>query len=201
MLAVIAPLIAALAAPADTIFTLGSREIDMTGDGQPEVLSLVAQGPSTDSLGVTFQIVSSGRVLYAASLHPITRVEGDDAARRTRTPAEQLAFVGGFGARFFADDRFVPASRFLADLTDGATGRARAIPSVIARHRAAYRDHALGGLESVPPSTDTTGAGAVWADMLRRDRLVFRFGPGGELATAIAWSDRDRRFYRLLSCC
>ena len=192
MLGLIVPLLT-LALRSDTILSLGSRSIDLTGDGRPEVLSLVGQGPSLDSLSVAFQIVSSGRVMYVASLYPITR--------GGRTPDEQRSFVDGFGARFFADEQFMPASGFLSDLTRRAGDRVRDIPSAIARHRATHEDHALGGLERAPPSTDTTGAGALWAEMLRRDRIVFRFSPGGDAATAIAWSDRDRRFYRLLACC
>ena len=97
--------------------------------------------------------------------------------------------------------RFVPASRFLSELTRDAPGLVPAIPGVIARHRVAYRDHAVGRLENVPMPTDTTGAGRIWADILARDRIVFRFSAGGDGATAIAWSDRDGRFYRLLECC
>jgi hypothetical protein len=188
-----------LSGQTDTVLTLGSRSIDMTGDGRAETLTLVGTGPSIDSLEVTFQILSSGAVLYAASLRPITRAIGFDGPRRTS--AQQAEFVSRFGRDFFADAQFVSASRFLSDLRGMAPGRVAEIPSVIARHRVAYQDHAVGRLERAPLSTDTTGAGAVWADMLTRDRIVFRFSPGGDLTTAIAWSGRDRRFYRLLECC
>jgi hypothetical protein len=200
MLGFLAPLLAAAVIHADTMLILGSREIDMTGDGRPEILTLFGTGPSIDSLSLTFRIVSSDEVVYEAGLLPITRRIGYDGPRRNRTAAQQVEFVGQLGASFFAASQFVPASRFLMDLSR-STERVRAIPGIIARHRATYRNHALGRLELAPPSTDTTGAGAIWAEMLRRDRIVFRFSPGGDLATAIAWSDRDRRFYRLLECC
>jgi hypothetical protein len=192
---------AQVAVPTDTVLTLGSRSIDMTGDGRAEMLVLAGTGPSIDSLEVTFQIVASGSVLYAASLRPITRAVGYDRPMGTRTAAQQAEFVSRFGREFFADAQFVPASRFLSDLRGMAPRRVADIPSVIARHRATYEDHAVGRLERVPLSTDTTGAGAIWADMLTRDRIVFRFSPGGDGTTAIAWSGRDRRFYRLLECC
>ena len=173
----------------------------MTGDGQPETLVLIATGPSIDSLGVVFQINSSTEVLYAVSLRPITRAVGFDGARRVRTPAEQAEFVSRYAQEFLAESKLVPAARFLSELTRDAPRSVAAIPTVIARHRVVYQNHAVGRLEAVPPSIDTAGAGAVWASMLTRDRPVFRFSPGGDLATAIAWSDRDRRFYRLLACC
>jgi hypothetical protein len=201
LLSLLASVVAAMAIPADTVLVLGSRSIDMTGDRRPERLVLIGTGPSIDSLDVTFQIESFDGVLYAASLRPITRVVASDGPRRVRTSAEQAEFVSRFGLEFFDEARFVPASRFLTELTREAAAHVPAIPSVIARHRVASRDHSVGRLENVPASTDTTGAGAIWSTMLAMDRIVFRFSPGGDVATAIAWSDRDRRFYRLLECC
>lgn len=201
MLCTLAAMAAGLLMRADTVLILGSRSLDLTGDGHAETLTLVGSGPSIDSLDVTFQIVSAEHVLYAASLRPITRREGYDGPRRIRTPAEQAEFVSRIGREFFAETQFVPASRFLADLRREAPERVSQIAGVIARHRATYDDHAIGRLESAPTSTDTTGAGGIWSQMLARDRIVFRFSPGGDGVTGIAWSDRDQRFYRLLECC
>jgi hypothetical protein len=196
----IALALAALAMPSDTVLLLGSRSIDLTGDRIAETLILLGTGPSTDSLGIVLEIRSLGEVLYTASLRPVTRLAGSNDAP-ARSAAEHIDFLNGFGRGFFDDAGFVSAARFLADLRREAPRRVADIPRVIARHRAVYRDHALGRLEAAPMSTDTTGAGAIWSEMLAQDRIVFRFSPGGGDTTAIAWSNRDRRFYRLLECC
>lgn len=201
MLTFVAVLLTSVTISSDTILILGSKSVDLTGDGLAETLTLVGTGPSIDSLGVTFQIASPDRVLYAASLSPITRREGYDGPPRIRTTAQQAEFVDRFGREFFADAKFVEASRFLSDLRRQAPGRVAQIPGVIARHRAAYQNHAIGRLERAPMATDTAGARAIWSDILSREEIVFWFSPGGDSVTAIAWSSRDGRFYRLVECC
>jgi len=49
--------------------------------------------------------------------------------------------------------------------------------------------------------SDTTSPVRIWEEMQRTGVTVFTFSPGGDIVTAIAWSERDRRFYRLLECC
>src|SRR5688572_28206673 len=85
---------------ADTTFVLGSKSIDMTGDGAAELLVVLAHGPSIDSLGVTFQILSANRVVYATRMGPLMR-RMREPIRRTLTETEQIERLAEFGERFF----------------------------------------------------------------------------------------------------
>jgi hypothetical protein len=193
--------LAAVAGPSDTTFVLGSKSIDLTGDGAAELMVLLAHGPSIDSLGVTFQILSSNRIVYATGMGPLMRRRSEPEIPGTRTEARQAELLADFGAEFFADGKFSPASLYVEELGRMAPGSVAEIPGVIARHREAYRADPLGGLDVGPVSTDTTGAGARWSDMRSRNGIVFRFSPGGDRTTAILWDVQDRRFYQLLLCC
>lgn len=48
---------------------------------------------------------------------------------------------------------------------------------------------------------DTARAVRTWAEIRRAGVTLFEFSPGGDAIIVIAWSSRDRRFYRLLECC
>src|SRR5258705_924925 len=80
--------VAAPASPKDrlharvyTTVQLGTVTRDMTGDGVPEVLSLIGRGPTIDSMEVTFSITSAGVTLYDTRWQS-TRTVGFDAGRR-----------------------------------------------------------------------------------------------------------------------
>jgi hypothetical protein len=199
MLSTLAVTLTLLGSMPDTALVLGSREIDMTGDGRPETLVLLGIGPSLDSLDLTFQIIADDRIVFAAAMRPLTRRIVADGQPRFRTPSEQLDYVAEYGRSFFADSRFVPAPRFLESYNRGTNPPSRRIPDVIARHRVAYRANPLGGLD-LGPAADTTGAGSVLQEILAGGRPVFRISIGYDNTTEIAWSRLDQRFYRLIAC-
>lgn len=169
--------------PGDTTVVLGSRNLDVTGDGEPELLQVIGTGESLDSLAVTFSITSSGRVLYGESLRPMTRSVGFDAGKRKLSPAEHHQRLADFESFFFAEEKFMSAEEFVDKLSDGMAGHIGRIPDVIARD---------GGGER---------AAGIWDEIQHRGVVVFEFSGGGDGVAAIAWSEDDQRFYRLWECC
>jgi hypothetical protein len=178
---------AAIAAfqPSTTI-TLGSLERDLTGDKQPEILRVVAVGPTHDNLDVTFTIESAGRTLCRFKLAPLTRTVGFDAGRHVVSSEEHRARIKEFGQWFFADEKFLRPEEFVDSLRREAPGRVAEIPDVIARDRQA---------------SDTVPGSVIWQEIQSAPITIFTFSPGGDAIVAIGWSARAGRFYRLLECC
>jgi hypothetical protein len=187
---VIGPLLIALlwSAPpsGDTTIVLGAVSRDVNGDTKPEVLTLTGVGRSVDSLDVTFSIEDAGRSLYRAKIV----LPGRGTYERTLRSLLGLsyeAWLADVGRSFFASDKFKTPSMFLTEMRKSLPDHIRAIPMVIARD---------GGFPS-----DTARAGAIWHELEQAGATIFEFSAGGDSFTAIAWSPKDRRFYRLVECC
>jgi hypothetical protein len=201
----------------DTVMVLGMVERDLTGDGQQEVLRVVGVGDSVDSLAVTFTIESSGRILFRTALEPLTRTVGYDAGRRRISAAEHLARLDEFDDWFFAESKFMRPDAFVARLRRSGERHVALIPDVIDRDRRhqAVVDSLIGAghtlaeaerrvrflLRPLVTPSDTASGARTWEAIQRTGVTVFEFSPGGDTVTAIVWSERDRRFYRLLECC
>jgi hypothetical protein len=188
------PLLAALAIvappPADTVFILGTAERDMTGDGRAEILRLVAAGKSMDSLDVTFSITSNRAILYTDQMAPLTRrTWGYNARRRMSSASEHRAKVDSFVDWFFGDRKFMSPDGFITELRDGAGGHIALIQHVIDGDRT----------EGTP--SDMARAASTWDEIQRSAVTIFTYSPGGDRVKAIAWSERDQRFYQLWECC
>jgi len=97
MLSSVALLFGALAIPPDTTVSLGVIRRDLTGDGNAETLRLIGVGRTIDSLAVTLSVESSGKIIYRASLAPLTRRIGFDADRHMRSRSQQRKWVAGAG--------------------------------------------------------------------------------------------------------
>lgn len=185
----LASFLAAAPLPRDTVFILGRVERDLTGDGRPEVLRLVAAGRSTDSLDVTFSIVSSTAILYTDTMAPVTRNWGYDAGRRALPRAHHRARLDEYGNWFFHARNFTSTEGFVDNLRKWASHHISRIPQVIDRDRA----------EGTLPNS--AAAAATWEEIQRSKVTVFMYSPGGDSIRAIAWSERDQRFYQLMDCC
>ena len=198
----------------DTVVILGMVERDLTGDGRPEVLRLTGVGQSTDSLDVTFVIESSRDTLFRTELLPLTRILGFDGRRRKLSPLEHRTRLAQFGGWFFGGGKFARPEEFVEQLREQARGRIPDIPYVIARDRrhqrvidslrAAGQPASLAESNAPPLSRvgiDSADAIDVWVKIQSSGVTVFTYSPGGDLVTTIAWSARDRRFYRLWECC
>ena len=204
-----------VALQADTVVVIGMAERDLTGDGQPEVLKLVGDGRSVDSLDVTFSIESAGATVYRARLAPMTRTVGFDRSRRRLSRAQHRKQLTEFGKWFFGPTKFKRPPEFLKNW--GGPGRIAMIPSVIARDRKfsttvdslvalgrspieAERTAQSVALGSVS-AADSIRAVATWKEIQESGVTLFEYSAGGDHATALGWSARDRRFYRLVECC
>ncbi|MEQ9401338.1 MAG: hypothetical protein RJQ04_19385 [Longimicrobiales bacterium] len=183
----VAVLAGLLLAPADTTTVLHSVALDVTGDGRPEVLELLATAETPDSLEVVFVVRNHDGVLYEHPLRPLTRTTGFDAGRRELTAEAYRARVRDFGPWFFGAGKFRTAVALEAWLNESAPRHVAAIGRVIARDSEGRLDPA--------------GGERVWQRMRARDATVFEFSPGGDALLAIAWSQEHRRFYRVLECC
>jgi hypothetical protein len=217
LFSIAAVLATSIAAQVDTVVALGMIERDLTGDGRPDVLRLVGVGASLDSLGVTFSIQSSGRILFETQLSPMMRTVGYGAGRRELSASQQRARLAEFADWFFADVKFMRPDDFVERLRDTAPGHVPQIPDVIDRDRsyqfvldsllatghspadAERMVRPLLGRRRTP--YDAARGARTWEEIRSTGVTVFEFSPGGDIVTAIAWSERDRRFYRLLECC
>jgi len=171
----------------DTTVVLASRSVDLTGDGQAEVLEVVGTQRSPDSLEAGFVIRAAHGVLYEASLAPLTRTVGVEAGGRRLSPAEYRDFVDSYGEFFLSVYKFKTATEFEDELKRSAPRHVNAIPNVIARDSEG--------------SSDRPDASQIWDSIKQRGGTVFEYSPGGDGIVAIAWSQRDERFYSLIECC
>lgn len=169
--------LAVMLQPATTV-DLGMVERDLTGDGKPEILRVVAAraaraagavGPALDNLEATFTIESGGRTIYLFRLEQLQR-----------------ARVSEFSRWFFADEKFQRPAQFVDTLGAMARLRVPEIPSVIDRDRQA---------------SETRNGSEIWEEILKSPVTIFTFSPGGDTIVAIGWSAQAGRFYRLVECC
>ena len=193
--------------PTDTVVILGMVERDLTGDGRPEVLRLTGVGQSTDSLDVTFVIESSRDTLFRTRLLPLT------ARSRKLSAVDHRAQLDQFGGWFFGDGKFARPAAFVEQRGGETSRRMADIPYVIARDRRRQlidsilaAGHPASEAERNAQSLsreglDSADAVDAWEKIRSSGVTVFTYSPGGDMVTAIVWSARDRRFYRLWECC
>jgi hypothetical protein len=200
----------------DTVVVIGMAERDLTGDGQPEVLKLVGDGRSVDSLDVTFSIESAGATVYRARLAPMTRTVGFDRSRRRLSRAQYREQRAEFGKWFFGPTKFKRPPEFVKTWGGQASGRVAQIPSVIARDRKfnttfdslvelgrspIEAERTAQSVLRFVSAADSIRAVATWKEIQESGVTLFEYSAGGDHATAIGWSAQDRRFYRLVECC
>jgi hypothetical protein len=217
LFSVVAVLASIMAVQADTVVILGMVERDVTGDGRPEVLRLVGVGENVDNLDVTFSIESSGRIVFQTPLSPMSKTVGFGAGRRELSSSEHRARLKEFGDWFFGDAKFKRPDEFVAEWRRQAPAHVPRIPEVIDRDRR-YQlavdsliatGYSRAEAERSAPSllgggaaaSDSARAVGIWQEMQSSGVTVFEFSPGGDGLTAVAWSVRDQRFYRLVACC
>jgi hypothetical protein len=159
--------------------------VDLTGDGLIEVMEVTGVGSSLDSLELTFEIRSSGSVLYSYSLSPFTRTVGLDAGRRVVSAEEHRQRLREFEAWFFGDSKFRIPVEFVGELEESGPGMIDEIPDVIARYSGVSEARAT----------------SIWEEVRSAGSPVFSFSPGGDAWLAIAWSPAEGGFVRLIECC
>jgi len=172
-------------AASDTSLVLGSTSVDLTGDGNLEVLELLGEGPSLEELRVTLLIRSAGAVLYRAPLAPVTPTVGYDAGRRRLSPSEYQKYLSDLGGFFFAEEKFLTPSDFLGKWQQSGSLHIGEISTVIARD--------IGGA--------LDKGSQVWGEVQTSGARVFEYSPGGDRVVAIVWSESAGRFVHLIECC
>jgi hypothetical protein len=173
----------------DTVVVIGETARDLTGDGRLETISLVGRGRSIDSLAVRLVITAGSDTIYVDDLAPITRRVGFDGPVRTRTRPEQRRHLRDLEAFYFGGETFRHAADFIAMLEQAAPRHLDEVVPLIARQWSGHAAREMGSAEEV------------WAEIRRRNGIVFQYARGGDGLTAIAWSTGDQRFYRLWECC
>ena len=192
----------------DAISISRQRSEDLTGDGAPEMLTLAARGPAIDSLRVRLEIRSaSDSLLYAATwdshfyFQYVERASLSDAAADSIVRRHLDVVLGDTAFRV------VPAAT--GRDTIQTTMMRDAIRYDIATHRLRTA-HGIAPGEEVPPSAhDSINVLATAVRRAEIDALVdelrgrrsFTFFAGGEVTYSIAWSDREKRFVTVFSCC
>lgn len=168
----------------DTVFVLGSRSVDLTGDGRPEIVEVVAEGESMDSLDLTLSIRSDGNTIFNQRLSPLEVFLGG-----TELPEERQSRLEALTAFFLNEEKFMSPGEFVAWLESSLPRHVERIPEVIAEGRTEQ-----GVLDAIAPRV-------IWEDMKERGNAIFQFATGGDGITAIGWSVIDERFFHLLECC
>lgn len=197
-------------APGDAITIRRTREVDLTGDRRPERFLVLATGPRYDSLEVTLEIRSpEDSLLYTTSWESSFYFHYDDRSQLTDSVVEHR--VRAQIDSLLINESFQPAGRGLTtDERLNREGMRDAIRFDIAEER--WRTaNGIPADSSTPPQAwdainriarDSVGQAQIESLVAElRDRPTFRYFAGGEATYAIAWSDEERRFVTVWSCC
>ena len=185
-----------------------ARSEDLTGDDRAERLLLTARGPRIDSLDVRLEIRSpEDSLLYASAWNSLFYFQYDDRSAMTDSAAD--AKVRGHLDRVLASEAFRVGARGVVGDTARLSMMRDAIRYDIATllWRAQNR---LGPGDPLPPEAHdpinvlARGVSASRIENILREvdaRKSFQFFAGGEVTYAIAWSDQEKRFVTIFSCC
>ncbi len=198
-----------------------STEVDLTGDGVPETLRLVASGPEPLDLVVSFSIWSEGQEVYRRSWDSaeyfryepdLVMSEPGDSVLYAHV-SDQLdsffdssAFMVVPPAALNADDSRPPFDPPVMDndpvnLISGQLLRPLLMDSLSALgmdSASAFRQARSLAYRSGRQHPNAQG---IWDMMTAEELLTFRFNAGGEANQRIAWSRVSGRFFTVWGCC
>jgi hypothetical protein len=188
------------------------RDHDLTGDGRPERLRVIARGPGFQSLDVRLEIRGADeRLLYLARWNAERYFHYDGLAGKADSTIERI--VRGHVDRLLADTAFV------ARVAYDPRGRPAAVDTEAVRYDLAEMDvrRRRGVADTMPSPTnlvihvaEDSGGVRTRADVSARVRTLatelatrprFTYFAGGEETYSLAWSDSERRFVRVFACC
>lgn len=198
------------AATAPAISIRRTREVDLTGDRRAERFVVLATGPRYDSLDVTLEIRSpEDSLLYTDSWDSGFYFRYDDrsqltdsvVAQRVRAQIDSLLGNNSFrpgGAELTTDERMNREGMHDAiryDVAEEMWRQANQVPI-----DSSTPPTALDAIEAFArDSVSDARIESLVAEL--RGRPTFRYFAGGEVTYAIAWSDEERRFVTVWSCC
>ena len=198
------------AATAPTISIRRTRDVDLTGDRRPEHFVVLATGPRYDSLDVTLEIRSpEDSLLYTDSWDSGFYFRYDDRSQLTDSVVEQR--VRAQIDSLLGNNSFRPGDAALTtDERMNREGMHDAIRYDVAEEM--WRQATRVPIDSSTPPTALDAIEAFARDSVSdarieslvaelRGRPTFRYFAGGEVTYAISWSDEERRFVTVLSCC
>ena len=194
----------------DAITIRRTREVDLTGDRRPERFLVLATGPRYDSLEVTLEIRSpEDSLLYTASWESSFYFHYDDRSQLTDSIVEQR--VRAQIDSLLSNASFDPGgSELTTNERMNREGMRDAIRFDIAEEMWRTANRIPADSSTPPPAWDTihpTARDSVSDARIEslvaelRGRPTFRYFAGGEATYAIAWSDEERRFVTVWSCC
>ena len=186
------------------------RDVDLTGDRRPEHFMVLATGPRYDSLDVTLEIRSpEDSLLYTDSWDSGFYFRYDDRSQLTDSVVEQR--VRAQVDSLLGNNSFRPGD---AALTTAERMTREGMHDAI-RYDGAEEMWRRANQVPIDSSTPPTALDAIEAfarDSVSdarieslvaelRGRPTFRYFAGGEVTYALAWSDEERRFVTVWSCC
>ena len=188
-----------------------SASRDLTGDGVPERLTVAATGFRFDSLAIELQILDgrAGSRLYVARWSSRDYFKYEPAGGQPDSAATRERITRQHIDRLLSDSAFVPRQVTLGD------GRTETVDTSAVRYHLLELDwrrtHRLADTMPIPREAEEQlghhvanaeereRAAAVAAELRRQP--TFTYHEGGELTYTLAWSDRERAFVRVFSCC
>ena len=181
---------------------------DLTGNAAAEKMILSARGPKIDSLQVRLEIRGAGdSVLYASTWNSRFYFQYLDRASMSDSAADST--VRRHLAAVLVDSAFRIGLRGSSADTMRASMMRDAIRYDIATNQLRTAHGLPLGAELPPSAHDSVNVLAAAVPKARIDALYeelkgkksFTYFAGGEVTYSIAWSDREKRFVTIFSCC
>jgi hypothetical protein len=187
---------------------------DLTGDGVPDTLELVAIGRQPDSLRITFTIKVAGQVVYKDTWNSDSYFQYDDpidSIPRTRVDSVVRTELSDLmrAKEFQPLDRAAFAEPWKPKKSQGDVSDPREGIAFGLRREQYVREHNIQDdsltvdqyREMIRTPIDVGEVRAIAQDILEHDRIAFTYFRGGEANQTIAWSPRRKRFFIIWGCC
>jgi len=180
------------------------REIDLTGDAQPDTAHLEAVGPTVDSLQIVFTIRSGGNTVYRNSWNSEYALSAisEGGSRTTPQPDSALrvqlrAFLNKL--KIESLDRKELQQSWLHKTDDCSEDPRNCIALELLDDSTKTAGFTTG--RSLVPLFDTAAVYGIVADMLAHPVPVVSYSYGSESGARIVWSPAKHRFFTLYECC
>jgi hypothetical protein len=193
----------------ERIAYVDTRAVDLTGDGSPEQIMARADGPAYDSLVVAITIASQrGDTLWHEQWPSLLYFKYDPVAGKADSTVSRI--VRDHVERLLVRDRFFMDGGLPPALSHGRSPEADMREAI--RYHLAELDYRAAMDLSPADATPQQGWDRIDAATVPEARVAavlaevravpsFTYFAGGEATYALAWSERERAFVRIHSCC
>ena len=180
------------------------RVLDVTGDGLPDTLQLVARGPRTDSLVMLLMVRTQGDSIIIASwgsdydfIDPPDELRVPGVARDSALRERYDRVLREASVEPHVDSTLMrpwtPSAEFYD--CEGNTHHCVMLDALTRAHP----DVRLDSLDGLP--FDTAFARRVVADLASRDLVALTFSYGYESTESVVWSPVSKSFVTVFYCC